>query len=231
MKVKNHWSLQTHQRDDVVGDDASKQSLHCVFLWEKTNKTHQSIQQLFMLLNTWNKLSFFYSFCFIFVSSTCFFFLLKLNRKHVVGSFYSYKVLYSERLLQSLTNCKIKLELLLIRLEWSAVCLPAPGTSPRSWWWGRWRTRSCPSARRCSEAVCPSCRFYRRVEGCRLSSRSPEHDDKKEDDKSAFRRFNRCLADSDSDRPSQTTKYKNFKTLKLIKTRETLFYMLLNGRM
>lgn len=109
MKVKNHWSLQTHQRDDVVGDDASKQSLHCVFLWEKTNKTHQSIQQLLMLLNTWNKLSFFYSFCFIFVSSTCFFFLLKLNRKHVVGSFYSYKVLYLERLLGSLTNCKIKL--------------------------------------------------------------------------------------------------------------------------
>lgn len=108
------------------------------------------------------------------------------TRKHVVGSFYSYKVLYLEKLLQSLTNRKIKLapetlckELLLIRLVWSAVCLPAPATSPRSWWWGRWRTQSCPSARRCSEAVCPSCRFYRRVEGCRLSSRSPEHDDRK----------------------------------------------------
>lgn len=68
--------------------------------------------------------------------------------------------------------------------------------------------------------------------GCRLSSRSPEHDDKKEDDKSAFRRFNRCLVDSDSDRPSQTTKYKNFKNIKANKDeRETLFYMLLNGRM
>lgn len=27
--------LKTHQRDDVVGDDAAKQSLHCVFLVNK----------------------------------------------------------------------------------------------------------------------------------------------------------------------------------------------------
>lgn len=112
-------------------------------------------------------------------------------------------------------------ELLLIRLEWSAVCLPAPGTSPRSWWWGRWRTRSCPSARRCSEAVCPSCRFYRRVEGCRLSSRSPEHDDTK-------RTTRARLDDLTGVWLIQTQivrhKLQSTRTLKQIKTREKLYF-------
>lgn len=60
------------------------------------------------------------------------------------------------------------------------VCLPAPGTSPLSWWWGPWRTPSCPSAPRCSEAACPSCRFYRMAAGCMLSSRSPEQSQEEE---------------------------------------------------
>ncbi len=54
--------------------------------------------------------------------------------------------------------------------------VPGPETSPLSWWWGLWRTRSCLSALLCSEAVCPSCRSYRRDEGYTPSSRSPAHE-------------------------------------------------------
>lgn len=54
--------------------------------------------------------------------------------------------------------------------------IPGPETSPRSWWWGLWRTPSCLSVLLCSEAVCPSCRSYRRDEGYTLSSRSPAHE-------------------------------------------------------